>query len=373
MRLNSTYDLATLYVPLGARVLDVGSGRGEMIRRLTDMGCKVTALDISPEAVTKAEELGADAIRVDLESQDALAALVTEAFDVILCLDVLEHLTSPVRVLTQLKQLLTPQGAILISIPNVTHGAVRLHLLSGVFRYTDDGLLDKTHLRFFDRAAVEELIDAAELVVFDRLQVVRELDQAGIAVNIEAVDPSTLALLDADPDSRVFQWFLRVGNESSRPVAASPAAQVYEDAIAAESELVRAGRYARGLEAEVAVLREATAGLERTHELERELELRCAELNAALADIRYLRRELASVEELFGTATSRIGELEPDVAQLRSERDELRAHASHLRARISSLEQSLTYRVARRVVDAAKRVPPLRWIARVVARLVGRG
>ena len=63
--------------------------------------------------------------------------------------DVLEHLLDPATVLTSSLELLRPGGSIVISIPNVAHGAVRLALLQGRWNYTDTGLLDKTHIRFF--------------------------------------------------------------------------------------------------------------------------------------------------------------------------------------------------------------------------------
>jgi len=55
-------------------------------------------------------------------------------------------------------QLLKSEGYVVASIPNIAHGAVRLALLQGD-GYTELGILDSTHLRFFTRKTVEELFE----------------------------------------------------------------------------------------------------------------------------------------------------------------------------------------------------------------------
>ena len=68
-----------------------------------------------------------------------------------LLLDVLEHLKSPETILDQCHDVLAAGGLAVISLPNVANITVRLSLLFGRFRYTDRGILDRTHLRFFTR------------------------------------------------------------------------------------------------------------------------------------------------------------------------------------------------------------------------------
>ena len=92
----------------------------------------------------------------DVEQLDLDAALEGQRFDFVLLLDVLEHLRDPLAVLERLRDRVAPGGRVIASIPNVTHGAVRLSLMSGAFTYTETGLLDRTHLRFFDRRGAEK-------------------------------------------------------------------------------------------------------------------------------------------------------------------------------------------------------------------------
>jgi hypothetical protein len=144
----------------------------------------------------------------NVEQLDLAEAFGERRFDVVLCLDVLEHLVEPLPVLRRLASLLTPTGILVASIPNVTHAAVRLQLLDGKFSYTDTGLLDRTHVRFFDRDEVGRLFADAGTTVIERLEVRREPHETEIPVDLSAVPEETLAAIKADPDARVFQWII---------------------------------------------------------------------------------------------------------------------------------------------------------------------
>jgi 2-polyprenyl-3-methyl-5-hydroxy-6-metoxy-1,4-benzoquinol methylase len=86
--------------------------------------------------------------------------------DVILCLDVLEHLVDPWAVVSRLHTLLKPGGMLICSIPNVRNFRVVLPLLLlGRWRYREYGILDKTHLRFFTKKSAIALVGCSGLVV----------------------------------------------------------------------------------------------------------------------------------------------------------------------------------------------------------------
>lgn len=70
-------------------------------------------------------------------------------FDYIIFGDVLEHLHNPLEILEYCKDFLNEEGKILASIPNVMHISVMEQLLHGDFKYTDIGLLDRTHIHLF--------------------------------------------------------------------------------------------------------------------------------------------------------------------------------------------------------------------------------
>lgn len=144
------------------RVLDVGCAGGEFGRRLKErQECHVTGIEILPE------NAGIAAACLDLvhrgDAVRILPLLPRANYDCIVLGDVLEHMIDPMRALLALPPLLTPSGSILISIPNVAHWSVIEGLLKGRWDYTELGLLDKTHLRFFTQATFEEMLRRAGL------------------------------------------------------------------------------------------------------------------------------------------------------------------------------------------------------------------
>ena len=87
-------------------------------------------------------------------------------FDLILALDVLEHLEWPERTLKILLSRLRPNGVFIASIPNVGNYRVSVPLFfGGQWTYADDGHLDRTHLRFFSRRSAVALFEDAGLHV----------------------------------------------------------------------------------------------------------------------------------------------------------------------------------------------------------------
>ncbi len=114
------------------------------------------------------------ALRADLEQNCSEAHTVDLAAgvpdvgrpDLMLFLDVLEHLPDPLAVLRDLTAQLAPNGAVIVSLPNVAHLSVAAPLLfQGKFDYQDAGILDRTHLRFFVRHTAVDLLSRAGLTV----------------------------------------------------------------------------------------------------------------------------------------------------------------------------------------------------------------
>ena len=196
-----------LLTPPGSDVLDVGTADGHpVVTGLKARGCRVWGIEIDEDAAAIAAPLCEQMVVGNVEQLDLKEAFGDRRFDVVLCLDVLEHLVEPLAALRRLAGLLTPAGILVASIPNVTHAAVRLQLLDGKFRYTDTGLLDRTHVRFFDSGEVSALFDDAGMTVLERLEVRREPHETEIPIDLDAVPAETLEAIRLDPDARVFQW-----------------------------------------------------------------------------------------------------------------------------------------------------------------------
>ena len=155
------------FVPKGSnkRVLDIGCGAGVFGAALKQNGIAsfVLGLELDPQAALVAKNNLDQVYALNLDGLDGLPAAWGK-FDLIVCLDVLEHVRDPWKLLKALGDLLQPNGHILLSIPNVRNFRIVLPLVFlGKWTYADSGLLDRTHLRFFTRDSVVELVQGAEL------------------------------------------------------------------------------------------------------------------------------------------------------------------------------------------------------------------
>ena len=133
----------------GRDVLDLGCGEGFFAAELKKDNNRVTGVDALPAAGHNGaieEYWSAD---LDNGIAPVIEQLAGKRFDRVLLLDVLEHLKNPERLLHQCRDVLKPDGALVVSLPNVANITVRLTLLLGKFDYTERGILDRTHLRFF--------------------------------------------------------------------------------------------------------------------------------------------------------------------------------------------------------------------------------
>ncbi len=142
-----------------SKVLDIGCGQGNLGAFLKQtFGCHVTGLDIIDENVQIARKVLDIVIMGDIETMDLNEVL--GPYDYIIFSDCLEHLLDPEKVLFRILRLLNSKdGELLISIPNVRNFKVTLPLLlKDEWQYTDEGLLDKTHLRFFTLKSIKRLL-----------------------------------------------------------------------------------------------------------------------------------------------------------------------------------------------------------------------
>lgn len=140
-------------------VLEYGTSTGYMTRYLNEeLNCTVTGVEVCEESSRIAKEFCKAMHCCDIESTD-LKSSISDTFDYICFADVLEHLRNPWEALRSIKPLLRPQGKVLISIPNICHNSILHSLFKNEFKYTETGLMDRTHLRFFGPENIEDLFD----------------------------------------------------------------------------------------------------------------------------------------------------------------------------------------------------------------------
>lgn len=147
-------------VPSGhRRVLEIGCGCGNLGATLRARGHYVAGLELSPDMAAEAREHLDEVVCGDVETLQL--PWTEQAFDVVICADVLEHLLDPWATTRRLAALLRPGGLLVASVPNVQNHRVIAGLLRGRFEYASSGLLDRGHLRFFTASSLARLLTEA--------------------------------------------------------------------------------------------------------------------------------------------------------------------------------------------------------------------
>ena len=137
------------------RILDVGTADGYLGALLKAQGHWVAGVEREGEAAERARSHYDDFHCADLESFEFP---YRDQFDFILFADVLEHLRDSEAVLKRALPCLKSGGQVIVSVPNIANLVIRLSLLCGRFDYTERGILDRTHLRFFTLANLKRMI-----------------------------------------------------------------------------------------------------------------------------------------------------------------------------------------------------------------------
>lgn len=162
---NTVHGEILRQVPAGTKVLDIGCSSGYLDKYLTEENkCRVTGIEIDKEAAEVAGKYCEKIIVGDIENSDILTQ-IKDKFDVIILGDVLEHLVNPDVLLKKIKYFLTDKTIILVSVPNIAYWRIRLGLLFGRFSYTEKGILDRSHLRFFSRKTAEKMMSDAGYII----------------------------------------------------------------------------------------------------------------------------------------------------------------------------------------------------------------
>jgi 2-polyprenyl-3-methyl-5-hydroxy-6-metoxy-1,4-benzoquinol methylase len=143
------------------RALEIGCAEGHTLEWLKKTGYCSWVAGVEPYAELRTS-IGAidEFFKIDIEKE--LPAIAPLSLDLILCLDVLEHLINPWEAVRRIDSLLKPGGQLIISVPNLRNYHILFDLaFRGKFSYSESGILDRTHLRFFTRTTAVELVQSA--------------------------------------------------------------------------------------------------------------------------------------------------------------------------------------------------------------------
>jgi len=253
-------------VGFNKRVLDVGCASGYLAAVLRERGCSVWGVEMDPRAAAEGAEHFERVVVGDLETMDLGEELPSLEFDVVVFGDVLEHLRDPLPVLRRSRGLLARGGSVVVSVPNVAHGAIRLALLRGEFTYRELGLLDSTHVRFFTRDNLELLMNQAGFVMVDTRRTVAGIFDTEIAIKPEDYSESLVEEVLEDRDATTYQFVVRAVPDDGDQAVAEMSVRIQRldrRTHALETEIANAAATLTQRDAELTAERERVAAFER--------------------------------------------------------------------------------------------------------------
>jgi 2-polyprenyl-3-methyl-5-hydroxy-6-metoxy-1,4-benzoquinol methylase len=217
---NSHYQLLDL---VGGRksVLDVGCATGFLAEALVERGCVVSGIDYDADAAEQARQYLDQLVVGDLNELDLAEEFGGRTFEVIILGDVLEHLVDPAVVLAGLVGLLAPGGSVVISVPNVAHGSVRLALLQGSWDYRELGLMDRTHIRFFTRRTLLAMLRVAGLIAVDVRTTSLDPLAGEVPVDADRLPQGVVDWVREQPDAFSYQFLVRAVRDDAAGVVES--------------------------------------------------------------------------------------------------------------------------------------------------------
>lgn len=201
-------------IPRGSRrLLEVGCSAGALAREFKKLSpdSDYVGLEIDTAYADLARRYCDTCLVLDIETADAAFWAGQADRDCWIFGDVLEHLVDPWAVLRKIRAILPPGGSVVACLPNAQHWSLQVRLNSGEFRYETQGLLDKTHLRWFTRKTMIEMFDQAGFEI--REGIPRTFDEPQRATFLPAIEHMA-RLAGVDPalavsDSLAIQYVVR--------------------------------------------------------------------------------------------------------------------------------------------------------------------
>jgi len=142
-----------------ATILEIGCSNGNTgALALGQNKCgEYIGIEMHGEAAKIASEKITEVLVGDVETM--ILPWEENKFDVLILSEVLEHLVDPWKALGKLHRYLKPGALVFASSPNVCHYRIILMLLGGKWKLTEEGVMDKTHLRWFTPSTFSEMFE----------------------------------------------------------------------------------------------------------------------------------------------------------------------------------------------------------------------
>lgn len=218
---GSTNQWAFNIIEPNTRVLELGASIGNLTKHLhEEKSCVVDIVEIDEEAGKKASKFAKisllGSVDGDLENENWYKKLLSEKYQYIVILDVLEHLRNPRRVLERVQSLLTEEGKVVLSVPNIAHNSIIVNLWNNKFEYTEYGLLDKTHVHFFTFNSLAEMLNDAHLYIELEDAIYKDLGESEIQNGYQEVPQGIEYFLKTRKYAEIYQYLLVAGKKHKK-------------------------------------------------------------------------------------------------------------------------------------------------------------
>jgi 2-polyprenyl-3-methyl-5-hydroxy-6-metoxy-1,4-benzoquinol methylase len=162
---GDVFEILKPYLNEGMNVLDFGCGQGAFSQRLVDAGMTVDACDIDTSNIkAKVHRI----IALDLNKKD-IKESIPDKYDVVVALEIIEHLQNPWKYLDDSIQLLKPGGIIILTTPNISNFISRLRFfMRGTLIAFEKPDLNHGHITPLSFVQLENLFDQYQLEIIEK-------------------------------------------------------------------------------------------------------------------------------------------------------------------------------------------------------------
>jgi 2-polyprenyl-3-methyl-5-hydroxy-6-metoxy-1,4-benzoquinol methylase len=151
-------------LPNKTKVIEVGIAEGILGKLDRNRNYQLVGIELNESWAIQANDYYDKVIIGDIRNLDKE---IFNDVDCIILADVLEHLSDPNAVLNRIREFIPSECVVILSVPNIANLWVRINLLFGKFNYSERGILDKTHLRFFTKDTFNQLIRESNLDIIN--------------------------------------------------------------------------------------------------------------------------------------------------------------------------------------------------------------
>ncbi len=196
-----------------SRIVEVGCSSGALAKMYLQQApaCEYIGIELEPEYANIATSVCSKVIVDNIEKMEDRVFRELFPANCWVFADVLEHLYDPWAVLRRLRGSMSAGESVVACIPNAQHWSFQAKLNCGLLKYEDDGLFDRTHIRWFTKTTIGELFQSSGFkIVEQKERIFPEPYRDEVLVGIKALAEATGAdVQQAVHNAKPLQWVVR--------------------------------------------------------------------------------------------------------------------------------------------------------------------